>query len=216
MDYSPLWAGLLGALGAALLGWITGAWAWLWRLTEPMRTRRREQRNQQREFWAWAPTLREVTETTSEKVGRMTGAISAVEERLKAQDDVLREHSEALADTLAMTQGEFESSPVARFICDEDGRNIAVNSAYCALVGMSRDDMLGNRWRRVIHPDDLDRHLERFGDAREGHYEMEDNPRVVPPGRPAFRAHVHMIPHPRKIGPALRWHGTVVPVLEPA
>jgi diguanylate cyclase (GGDEF)-like protein/PAS domain S-box-containing protein len=49
----------------------------------------------------------------------------------------------------------FRISPVAQALANEDGLLVEVNPAYCALVGRSESDLIGQSARIHTHPDDF-------------------------------------------------------------
>lgn len=204
MDLNEFWLGMLGAAGAAAVGWFSGAFGWAWGKVCSGRKARRDRRDLFDTMLADFPKTRDMVSGVVDSVGRITGEIRTIQGRLTAQDEVL-------ADTLAITQAQFEMSAPG-FICDADGRNLHVNAAYAHLVGVGRDEMLGLKWQRVVHPDDLAPHMRRFEQARIGHYDFDDEIRIKAAVGGWIPVKVHMLPHPRDVGPAVRWVGTVKPL----
>ncbi len=49
----------------------------------------------------------------------------------------------------------FDDAPIGMTITGLDGRYIAVNDAFCAIVGHSRDALIGRAVESITHPDDL-------------------------------------------------------------
>ena len=49
----------------------------------------------------------------------------------------------------------FESGPVGMCVAGQEGQFLQVNAALCAMLGYSREEMLGRTWRQLCHPDDL-------------------------------------------------------------
>lgn len=158
--------------------------------------------------------LNEHKTRTTEQFEALHGEIKDLASHLSAQDTAAAADREVLADIFSMSQNQFENWAVAAFTCDADGNNTQVNAAWAELAGVDRADLMDRRWQRVIHPNDLLRHLEGFRRAREGHYEFDDVLIICPPDGPQRLVRVHMIPHPRNKGPAVRWSGTVVPLPE--
>ncbi len=66
----------------------------------------------------------------------------------------LRSATEALADEqqfrLAM-----EYSASGMCLADPDGTFVEVNTAFCDMIGSSRDSLIGSTWQSITHPDDL-------------------------------------------------------------
>ncbi|HTP23789.1 MAG TPA: PAS domain S-box protein [Solirubrobacteraceae bacterium] len=49
----------------------------------------------------------------------------------------------------------FRSAPAGMVVGDERGRLVAVNRAFCAIVGRREDELVGHDFREFTHPDDL-------------------------------------------------------------
>lgn len=220
MDLNPLYAAILAGVGGTL--WVlftaTGkaVFAWISKPYTAWRQARRDsaQRRERMEM-GWDDHTQKIESFMADSLksrGHTTEQFKAITERLEAQDERAAADREVLADIFSMTQGQFDTSPVARFVCDARGRNLQVNAEYIRMVGVGRDEMTGMKWQRFIHPNYLARHLEGFARAQAGHYEYDDEIILLPPQREPIRVRVHMIPHPRDLGPATRWAGTVVPL----
>jgi len=52
--------------------------------------------------------------------------------------------------------GDLDHAPVGVLCCDRAGIFIEANRAVCALLGRSRETIVGHDWRALTHPDDLD------------------------------------------------------------
>ncbi len=48
----------------------------------------------------------------------------------------------------------FASAPAGIVVADAGGRFLAVNAAYCALLGYREDELIGRSFRDITHPDD--------------------------------------------------------------
>jgi PAS domain S-box-containing protein len=185
---------LFTAGGRAARERVTGWW-----------TRRREQRENFSAMAQGFPELRDMVRVASDAAQKCTGQIRAIDARLTGQDKVL-------ATLLAMTLGEFEASPVPKFVCDASGRNMNVNAAYAALLGVGREDLLDFRWRSNIPADVLEPYLARFQSAVRDHRKFEDEiPMRTVDGR-TIRLRVHMLPFPPDEAPATHWVGILAPV----
>lgn len=227
MDFSPFWAAVLGGLGASAWAVFTekgrALAAWLWR---PFGTRLQARRERRAAFRAMPSVLNGVREDVDSlrndrdnRESRITKQYAALNEKMGAQQTILEDQNrvmaalgDALATTLSITRAAFDTSSVAGFVCDEDGNNILVNDAFAELAGVDRGDLMQQRWQGVVHPLDLDGHLQRFETAKRGHYEYTDEYTLMPRGKPHVRVRVHLRPHPPDIGPASRWVGTVMPL----
>ena len=234
MDFNPLWGALLAGIGASTWAVFTKAGnAVLARLAGPYR-RWRDAKKAVRAAHAALPGLvkkaldrteqyaldkvaadaLQVKEKTriTRQIAALHSEVRGLAKHLSDQDRAMARDREVLADIFSMTQSQFENWHVAAFTCDADGHNTQVNAAWAELAGVDRADLMERRWQRIIHPKDLVRHLEGFKRAREGHYEFDDELTITPPGREPRLVRVHMIPHPREKGPAVRWSGTVIPL----
>ncbi|HEX2552920.1 MAG TPA: PAS domain S-box protein [Microvirga sp.] len=59
-----------------------------------------------------------------------------------------------------------EAMPVLVFACTRDGENEYVNHGYQVFAGRSAEELLGDRWIELLHPDDRDRTLRIWEDAK--------------------------------------------------
>lgn len=200
MTLDPMWAAILAGVGATVWGLFTsGGRALRARLAEWW-AQRRIQRESFSAMVQGFPELRDMVRTASDAAQRCTGQIRAMDERLTGQDKVL-------ATLLAMTLGEFEASNVPKFVCDTTGRNMNVNAAYAALLGVGRDDLLDYRWRSFIPSDALAGYMARFQAAVTDHRKFEDEVAMRRADGTLVRFRVHMLPFPPDEGPATHWVG---------
>jgi diguanylate cyclase (GGDEF)-like protein/PAS domain S-box-containing protein len=61
-----------------------------------------------------------------------------------------------------------ERSPIPTLLSEQGMRLAHVNDAFCALVGLRAEQLLGTGWLDIVHPDDLDPVIEHVADALEG------------------------------------------------
>ncbi|WP_448616715.1 putative bifunctional diguanylate cyclase/phosphodiesterase [Modestobacter sp. URMC 112] len=61
-----------------------------------------------------------------------------------------------------------ERSPVPTLLSEQGMRLAHVNDAFCTLVGLQAEQLLGTGWLGVLHPDDLDAVLEQAAAVLEG------------------------------------------------
>jgi diguanylate cyclase (GGDEF)-like protein/PAS domain S-box-containing protein len=61
-----------------------------------------------------------------------------------------------------------ERSPVPTLLSEQGMRLAHVNDAFCSLVGLQAEQLLGTGWMQCVHPDDLDDLIERVADVLEG------------------------------------------------
>jgi diguanylate cyclase (GGDEF)-like protein/PAS domain S-box-containing protein len=81
---------------------------------------------------------------------RLTSTANETERALRATADA---HERRFA-TLT------ERSPIPTLLSEQGMRLAHVNDAFCALVGVQADDLLGTGWMGAVHPDDLEAVIE--------------------------------------------------------
>src|SRR5437667_2560892 len=75
--------------------------------------------------------------------------------RQKQAEQELRESEERF-------RGTFENAAVGIIHSDSAGRFLRVNQKFCAIVGYSREELLHKTLQDIIHPDELNAHLEHY------------------------------------------------------
>lgn len=133
---------------------------------------------------------------------RTLGVLDAHTKTLDDQNRVLRNIS-------AMIHGEMELDPTPRFICDSDGRNLNVNTAYARLVGCGRDELMGFGYQRFLPNDINPEYIADFNSAAEQHRSFERAVRIRRPDGTEVHANVRIVPHPEHEPPAHYWVGVV-------
>lgn len=129
---------------------------------------------------------------------------------LDAQTKTLADQNRVLSNISAMIHGEMELDPTPRFICDNDGRNLNVNTAYARLVGCGRDELLNFGYQRFI-PSDLNAsYMDAFEDAVAQHRSFESTIKIRRPDGTIITSSVRIVPHPENDPPAHYWVGIVV------
>src|SRR3712207_7055073 len=92
------------------------------------------------------------------------------------------EHERALRPTADAHERRFsaltERSPVPTLLSEQGMRLAHVNDAFCTLVGLRAEQLLGTGWINSIHEDDLDAVIERVSSALDGE-EVETQARLV-------------------------------------
>ena len=61
-----------------------------------------------------------------------------------------------------------ERSPVPTLLSEQGMRLAHVNDAFCTLVGLQAEELLGTGWMTAVHPDDLDEVIARAADVLGG------------------------------------------------
>ena len=151
-----------------------------------------------------------------ERVSDFAKLLDGVREQSYRTLDVLDSHTKTLDDQnrvlgnmSAMIHGEMELDPTPRFICDNDGRNLNVNTAYARLVGCGRDELMGFGYQRFV-PNDLNPgYADDFDNASEQHRSFERAVRIRRPDGTELPAQVRIVPHPENEPPAQYWIGVI-------
>src|SRR5439155_8879822 len=77
----------------------------------------------------------------------------------------LRETEQALRESEERFRGTFENAAVGIVHADSAGRFLRVNQKFCAIVGYSREELLHKTLQDIIHPDELNAHIEHYGSS---------------------------------------------------
>lgn len=152
-----------------------------------------------------------------DRVSGFAELLSGVSERtdralavLDAQTKTLEDQNRVLSNISAMIHGEMELDPTPRFICDNDGRNLNVNTAYARLVGCGRDELLNFGYQRFVPADLNPMYLRDFEDAVTQHRSFEGTIKIRRPDGTVITTSVRIVPHPENDPPAHYWVGIVV------
>lgn len=132
--------------------------------------------------------------------------LGVLDSHTKTFDDQNR----VLANISAMIHGEMELDPTPRFICDNDGRNLNVNTAYARLVGCGRDELLNFGYQRFVPADLNPTYVDEFEDAVAQHRSVESTIKIRRPDGTIITTSVRIVPHPENDPPANYWVGIVV------
>ena len=152
-----------------------------------------------------------------DRVSDFAKLLDGVREQSDRTLDVLDLHTKTLDDQnrvlsniSAMIHGEMELDPTPRFICDNDGRNLNVNTAYARLVGCGRDELLNFGYQRFVPADLNPTYINEFEDAVEQHRSFEGTVKIRRPDGTVITTSVRIVPHPENEPPANYWVGIVV------
>jgi diguanylate cyclase (GGDEF)-like protein/PAS domain S-box-containing protein len=74
----------------------------------------------------------------------------------------LKEAEVALSGNQERMRRMFANAAVGVLMTDVEGRIVEINDFACRSTGYSREELLALRTRDVIHPDDVERHVQRF------------------------------------------------------
>ena len=170
-------------------------------------------------FAAWRKAREERRAVINDLPMRVSGfaeLLSGVSERtdralsvLDAQTKTLEDQNRILSNISAMIHGEMELDPTPRFICDSDGRNLNVNTAYARFVGCGRDELLGFGYQRFIPNNINPGYVAEFDSAAKQHRSFERSLRILRPDGTEVLANVRIVPHPENEPPAHYWVGVV-------
>ncbi len=152
-----------------------------------------------------------------DRVSDFAKLLDGVREQSGRTLDVLDLHTKTLDDQnrvlgnmSAMIHGEMELDPTPRFICDNDGRNLNVNTAYARLVGCGRDELLNFGYQRFIPADLNPTYVDEFEYAVAQHRSVEGTIKIRRPDGTIITTSVRIVPHPENEPPAHYWVGIVV------
>jgi len=107
-------------------------------------------------------TLRRVNAALEVRVQERTAALAAVNEALQAANVALQEDIEqrkktegALRESEERFRAIFEESPAGKALIGTDNRFLAVNRAFCEMLGYSAAELTSTTQAALTHPDDL-------------------------------------------------------------
>ena len=151
------------------------------------------------------------------RVSDFAKLLDGVREQSDRTLDVLDSHTKTfdaqnrvLANISAMIHGEMELDPTPRFICDSEGRNLNVNTAYARLVGCGRDELMNFGYQRFVPADLNPTYVDEFEDAVAQHRSVEGTIKIRRPDGTVITTSVRIVPHPENDPPAHYWIGIVV------
>lgn len=145
--------------------------------------------------------------TLVENNGRTTLQFTSINEKLQRHGEVLESQNLMLADISAMSRGQMELDGTPRFVCDNDGKNRYVNTAYARMLGCGRDELDGFGYQRFIPAAYNPGFVEGFFEAAKQHRAYEAECMLVRPNGTRFTAKVRIVPHPEDVPPATHWNG---------
>lgn len=88
-----------------------------------------------------------------------------------------------------------DSSPALIWVSDEPARITFANKRYEEVFGRPVDEITGEGWRRIVHPDDLDAFFQRYLDAFTARERFRADVRVI--DRSGAILWLHRLPRPK-------------------
>lgn len=118
---------------------------------------------------------------------------------MSSTDDIALKLATAFADKnskLAELQIVFQACPVAAFITNDKGDCLFVNNAYQELVGRNFKDIIGDGWKVIIHPEDIEEVSKFWGRALTNEASFDHQYRYVHPTGRIVPVHCHAVKLP--------------------
>ena len=106
--------------------------------------------------WRWIETYAQPRFSEDGAYLGMAGSSLDVTERIEAE--------EALLQSEAKFHNGFENAAVGYSLQTLEGRFVEANRAYCHLVGYSLDELRELHFFELLHPEDLEKHMQRVGE----------------------------------------------------
>ena len=120
---------------------------------------------------------------------RITTELHGFREHLNRQDSVL---DNIVAQLWAAARFDVQ----ARFQCDHEGRNVAVNAAFAKLLGVSEFDLMDWRWKNSLDEHDAGRYITQVQRCFKEHRRFEGQAIFRRGDGSRIRVHVRLEPHP--------------------
>ncbi len=83
-------------------------------------------------------------------------------EQLALENEGLRERVAALQESEQRFNKYFQQDLIGMAAVTGDGRWLDLNDRFCKILGYSKDELLQQSWKDLVHPDDLERALAHF------------------------------------------------------
>jgi PAS domain S-box-containing protein len=91
---------------------------------------------------------------------------------------------------------------------DPSGAILDVSPRWSQLTGLTQEEVIGEGWQQVLHPDDLPRVLSAWTNALQTGEPMEVKYRIRSVSGAWLWMHIHTSPRKDEQGRVLRWYGT--------
>ena len=79
-------------------------------------------------------------------------AVGAIATDISSRKDM----EESLRKSAAQFRAVFEESSIGMATASPEGRYLSVNPAFCAMLGYTKEELIGKHFTEITHPDDLD------------------------------------------------------------
>lgn len=140
------------------------------------------------------------------RIVRWYGTCTDIHDRMVAE--------EALTETEARTDRILNSVPQVIWAAGANGRPNFVSKQWSVVYGGNPDDLLGEGWLKIVHPDDLDRVAPAWADALQRGEPYENEFRVLLPDGSYRWALVSAVPDINTSGELVGWFGTCTDIHE--
>jgi PAS domain S-box-containing protein len=141
----------------------------------------------------------------SVEYSRLYRDLQARETRLQAAENAARQSEKELRDML-------ETIPAIVWTTLADGTCVFVNQRWQDFTGLSREDVLGWNWEKVVHPDDLIRGRLDWVTAVNNAEAMEHEVRIRRTDGEYHWFFVRAVPLLDEAGNVLKWYGTSIDI----
>ena len=117
-----------------------------------------------------------VTDPILDETGTLVGAVHGIRDitQYKRAQDALRESEERYHDVV-----EDQTELISRFL--PDGTHVFVNDAYCRYFDKKREEIIGHRFRPVLHPEDQEIVARHIASITPEHPVMDIDQRIIMP-----------------------------------
>lgn len=197
------------AAAAALV--VPAAAGYFIKRTEWFKTRwaaHKQAREERKNVPATVARIAESVETLKESDDRRTAQYTAIRAKLEEHTATMNAQNVALGDIASMAYGQMEQDPTPRFVCDNEGSNRLVNTAYARLLHCGRDELMQFKYQRFI-PERLNPgYMTGFYECSKQHRTYETEVVFQRPDGSMCLVRVRLVPHPEEAPPATHWNGT--------
>ena len=135
----------------------------------------------------------------------VSSAIRDITERKRAEE-ALRQSEQYLRDVI-------ETIPATAWTGRPDGTNDFLNQRWQEYTGLSLQDTSGFGWRKVLHPDDVATHVEKWRESIATGTPFENEARLRRASDGEYRWFLHRsVPLRNQQGEIVKWYGTGIDI----